>query len=191
MGDDWMDVIGELERIPDHIEDEVTDSVDDSLGNMEQTSKAYLRSNDTNYRGETRRSHRIEAAQPNGEGQRGFVKRLTVGGPSAPQAVLVEMGTGSYFGSSKYPIPPRQKPIPSPEYVSKRMVANIQTWVEDKNITSNKYPDSLDLAFAISETQVEKGMPSQPFFRPAYFHHEQDVIRNAAKGVRDAFSGVK
>lgn len=76
-------------------------------------------------------------------------------GPSVNYGAAVELGTGLHgpSGTSDNKMPP---------------VQNIQDWISVVRVSSLKYADPRDLAWAIAKSIAVLGTPAQPYMAPAF-----------------------
>lgn len=116
----------------------------------------------------------------------GFDVTVGAGGPAAPQAPLVEFGTGSrtetpYKGSSNIVYEPDSYPPNFPysaPTMSPGLVANLLEWAQTKSGVE------ADAGYQIAATVAEQGTFAHPYMRPAWITNERLIRRSARNALR-------
>lgn len=86
-------------------------------------------------------------------------------GNNAPYAKYVEYGTGSYFGISRYPIPPEITPYKSADF-STDLIEALMQWARVKPTLTPQIPLRV-FAVKVARNIDERGTKPSPFWRPA------------------------
>lgn len=175
---EFADLAQKLETLPERAEEAAREEVKDGLESVESRAKRNLDQNGTWWQGDIAQSMTVE---PYSDGlHQGY--SLTV---DAHHARYVEFGTGSYFGTSQYPIPSDVSPYDAPGGVTDEMVENIEEWVNTKPVVPRHYETQSELAQAIAHTIAELGTHAQPYHRPAWYGYRERLIQNIRSAVND------
>lgn len=177
MPSDINRLIKKLEQLPEEIEKTGTESIKDGLKTVEGRAKRNLRTNDTNWNKDIKRSMGVV---PYTSGSYTGFSLVT----TANHAPYVEFGTGSYFGTSSYPLPSDIDHYDAPGYVSEELVENIEDWIKTKPVTPRYYSTISDLANAIAHTIAELGTQAQPFIRPAWYGYRDRLLKNVRNDIK-------
>lgn len=177
--DDFARVAKKLRRLPEKIEDEMTEQAHDELRHVERTAARNLRKDGTWYKGDIADSMNVV---PYTNGSYTGARLVT----KANHAPYTEYGTGAYFGTGAYPLPSGVTPYDAPDGVTDDMVTNIEEWVIRKPVNPRYYSSTSDLANAIAHTIAAVGTQAHPYLRPAWYSRRQKLIDN----MHDAASDV-
>lgn len=175
-----------LAKLPDKIEDEVTESVREDMALIKAHAIDNINAGGPTeriaWRGPLSASLKV-SDHVNEAGFRTFV--VETDPLIAPYAPVVEFGSGSN-SEATHPDFTFEAPEESAE-----LLAEITEWVEGKGITPD-HPriSQSELPGAITASIAREGQEPHPFFRPAWRRRELRLIKNVKKAVDRAVDSV-
>lgn len=184
-------LIVNLKRLPDHLEQEAKELVQDTAQGTVRDAVNNLRANGTGDTGGLMQSIEILPTK------RGLGAEMFVNKDYAPS---VEFGT-----RGKVQVPPGLEEYASqfkgtPTGTWDEFLDSILSWVKRKGITGvysvktrkrltgkkyNNEAEDLQAAFLIARSIYLNGIPARPFFFPAWFKNTKDFNKNLNKILRD------
>jgi hypothetical protein len=175
-----------LARLPDKIEDEVTESVREDMGLIKADAIDNINvggpSERIAWRGPLSASLKV-SDHTNESGFRTFV--FETDPLIAPYAPVVEFGSGGK-SDAKNPDYRFEAPDESEEFLSE-----ITEWVRGKGITPDHPRISQEeLPGAIMASIADRGHEPHPFFRPAWRRRELRLMKNIENAVDRAVNDV-
>jgi hypothetical protein len=162
----FTDVQRKLQKAQRQVPDAVEDSVSDDLDSIIRRAKRYIIQDDAVATAELFHAfYKIS-----------YESKIEIGN-DAPHAKYVEYGTGTYFGTTTWPVPSGLSKYKAADF-SSELIVEIMQWARIKpslQIHSNLRGFAVEVAKEIDE----KGTEAQPFFRPAVHKGLPTLHRNA------------
>jgi len=167
----FTDVQRKLRKAQRQVPDAVEDSVSDDLDSIIRRAKRYLMMDDAVASGQLLQSfYKIS-----------YGSKIEIGN-DAPYAKYVEYGTGTYFGTSTWPVPSAVTPYKAADF-SPQLIASLMEWARVKPSLQIQI-DLRAFAVEVAKNIDEKGTKAQPFFRPAVQRGLPTLRRNARSTFR-------
>lgn len=173
----FTDVERKLKKAQRQVPDAVEDSVSDDLDSIIRRAKRYLMMDDAVASGQLLQSfYKIS-----------YGSKIEIGN-DAPHAKYVEYGTGTYFGTSTWPVPSGLSKYKAADF-SSELIVEIMQWARVKPSLQIQ-ADLRAFAVEVAKEIDEKGTEAQPFFRPAVNRGLPTLQRNARSTFRTKLNRI-
>lgn len=182
-GKDFRRMAQRIRRLPTLIETHVDAEIGMVMRAMAQSARQFIvqqRAIATGNLAANTRHHNVRTSSVSVPFSTGYATHIVRA--DAPHAPYIEYGTGVMQRGS----PRHGERFKSPSVAPTQSIFN---WIQTKGITARnpEYEDSdYALAEAIAESIQRFGTRPQPFMRPAWHQHEQQLYRAHDRGVRKA-----